>query len=405
MGNAITRGSLIWLTIAVALVPASRIDAQQVNANQEIRVLSAWQGPKVTPVLGDLACHSIHAYFNATPESPDGRHVLLYRSTAEDAHQGEVCVVERSTGEIRTLARRVTVEDAHRVACQQWILDGEGVVFHDLRAGEWVVVLVDFESGREQIVARGRQLGWGSPRGDLVPLYGPHWKPGPHRNLELLNVRTGAIETVATADEVRSAHAAWFEKMYGGRPVSIFFPILSPDGERVFFKTASPKSGEFRSPDASTRLGLFCYDLASRRLLPMHHEWGHPAWHANSRTILNIWGQRLVQIDCDSGSVEKFPQLPAFPGGHPSFSPDGRLFVTDVRFQTPQERRPWGVMVGSFEADSPVLVHRFNNSEGAASWRVSHPHPVFSPDGKRVYFNVSDGAWTRLFVAEAVVRK
>ena len=31
---------------------------------------------------------------------------------------------------------------------------------------------------------------------------------------------------------------------------------------------------------------------------------------------------------------------------------------------------------------------------------VSHPHPAFSPDGKRLYFNVSDGKWTRLHVAE-----
>jgi WD40-like Beta Propeller Repeat len=31
---------------------------------------------------------------------------------------------------------------------------------------------------------------------------------------------------------------------------------------------------------------------------------------------------------------------------------------------------------------------------------VSHPHPAFSPDGKRLYFNVSAGQWTRLHVAE-----
>jgi hypothetical protein len=35
---------------------------------------------------------------------------------------------------------------------------------------------------------------------------------------------------------------------------------------------------------------------------------------------------------------------------------------------------------------------------------VSHPHPVFSADGKRIYYNVSDGEFTRLHVAERAER-
>ena len=33
------------------------------------------------------------------------------------------------------------------------------------------------------------------------------------------------------------------------------------------------------------------------------------------------------------------------------------------------------------------IIHRADNTHGARSWRISHPHPVFSPDGKRIYFN------------------
>jgi len=47
------------------------------------------------------------------------------------------------------------------------------------------------------------------------------------------------------------------------------------------------------------------------------------------------------------------------------------------------------------------VLHRFDISRGAASWRKNHPHPIFSPDGKRIFFNVNDSDWTRLFVAEA----
>jgi len=63
-------------------------------------------------------------------------------------------------------------------------------------------------------------------------------------------------------------------------------------------------------------------------------------------------------------------------------------------------RNEWAVPVADARGGEHTVIHQFDNSHGAKSWRVSHPHPVFSPDGKRVYFNVSDGEWTRLHVAE-----
>jgi hypothetical protein len=47
------------------------------------------------------------------------------------------------------------------------------------------------------------------------------------------------------------------------------------------------------------------------------------------------------------------------------------------------------------------VLHHFDNSRGARSWRKNHPHPIFSGDGRRIYFNVNEGEWTRLHVAEA----
>jgi len=49
---------------------------------------------------------------------------------------------------------------------------------------------------------------------------------------------------------------------------------------------------------------------------------------------------------------------------------------------------------------SSAIFCSTSRSHGAHSWRPSHPHPVFSPDGKRIYDNVSDGEFTRPFVAE-----
>ena len=56
--------------------------------------------------------------------------------------------------------------------------------------------------------------------------------------------------------------------------------------------------------------------------------------------------------------------------------------------------------MGDLRGKHHQLLHRFQNNRGAKSWRVNHPHPVFSADGKRIYFNVNAGDWTQLYVAE-----
>jgi Tol biopolymer transport system component len=46
------------------------------------------------------------------------------------------------------------------------------------------------------------------------------------------------------------------------------------------------------------------------------------------------------------------------------------------------------------------VLHSFEQNRGAKSWRRNDPHPVFSADGKRIYYNTSDEEFTRLMVAE-----
>ncbi len=389
-----TRFLILCLTMSCSVVVVT--DAFGADA------LDAWRkGVKVSRLLDKGECHSVHSYFNTSPESPDGTHVVLYRSTAANAHEGEVCIVNRSTGAIIVLASNVLVEDVHRVACQQWVLGGRSVVFHDLRDGEWCVVIIDMESGKERVLITGRQVGWGQAQGDIVPLYGPHWEPGEHRDLELLNLRTGEVSTAVTIDATKDAYPDWFSRQFSDSPTSVFFPILSPDMNRVFFKVASAAGGGFRSSAGSRRYGIFCYDLREKRFLYMHGKWGHPAWAPDSCRIANIWGRRPVLVNCETGAVEANRKLPAFPSAHPAISPDGQLFAVDTRAESfGGDKNEWAIVVGSIKSAEHVLVHRFDNSQGARSWRKAHPHPVFSPDGRRVYFNVSSGPWTQLYVAE-----
>jgi hypothetical protein len=383
------------------LAPATtpRADNRKTAAPGASDPLARWRHDvTISPVSGVGQRHTMHAYYTASPEHPDGSRVLLYASSTREGHAGDLYVVDRATGRETALVRGLAVEDTHRAACQQWVSGGRRIAYHDVRGGEWLVACTDAEDGTERILARGRQLGWGQPDADLVPLYGPHWAPGPHRDLSLLDVATGDIRTALAADAVRETYPDLVAKEFGDRPISIFFPALSPDLTRVFFKIATPLGGDFRSTTASHRALLICYDLAAGRFLFADERWGHPAWHPDSRTIVDVPN---VLIDSDSGARRTLADLPALPGAHPSFSPRGDLCVSDVALErmggAKGER---GVVVQDLNAQEHVLIHRFDDSRGAASWRRCHPHPVFSPNGERLYFAASTTEWTQLFVAE-----
>jgi len=383
--------------------------------------LAPWRANvRIAPVSPQAGRHTMHSYFNTCPESPDGRFVLFYSSTAKDGHRGEVCIRNRETGEEKVIATNINAEDAHRVACQQWVSGGKRVVFHGERDGEWFVGCVDLDSGKERVLAQGELAGWGQPNADIVPLYGPHWRPGAHRDLELINVVTGEKQTPVTVEALKQAYPDWFTKTFGDQHPSIFFPILSPDLQRVFFKMALKTGDDPRSKQASARQGLVCYSLAEKRFLFMIPNWGHPSWQPDSRHITEM---HYTVIDSNDGRSTPLAGAAPKPvrakaaasgdqsvlaayfqdvsGDHPSVSPDGTLVVTDTTMESfGGKRTDWGVVLADVHGTGQIVIHQFDNSHGAQSWRPSHPHPVFSPDGKRIYYNVSEGEFTRLFVAE-----
>lgn len=360
------------------------------------------KGVKLTPVSAVPGRHTIHSYYVANPESPDGKHVLFFSSKHPAGYVGEVRIMERATGKETVLAENVHTEDAHRAACQQWLSGGRRVAFHEVIEKKWRVVVVDVATLAKTIVAENRQLGFGEPTGDLLPLYGCHWNPGPHRDLELWDAKTGKLTRSATIAEVEAKYGDWLAKEFMGKPCSIFFPVISPDTKRVFFKIAAGNGGDnFMAKGASQRQGIVCYDFAQGKCIWQRGKWGHPAWEPDSRRIFEV-GNLRMDINTPEFKYTKLDGVPNLRGSHPSISPDGRLMVTDGYSEAaggpPLE---WGIMVADMNGGKWTLLHSFVQSKGAMSWRRNDPHPAFSSDNRRIYYNVSDGQFTRLFVAES----
>ena len=384
-------------TSAVVLVVFGCVVSAQA---QEANSLAAWRGGvKIQPVAAYADRHVIHTYFNTCPESPDGRYVLYYTSETTEGESGDLRIRERSTGQETIVATKITTEDAHRAACQQWSNNGKTIVYHDCREGKWRVVAIDVATRTAKVLAEDRQVGFGSTTGLWAPVYGCHWNPGTHRDLEMVNVVTGEVRTPVKVADVTKEYGEWIEKKFGSTDISIFFPVLSPDEKRVFFKLSRPSGGDnFRSKQASQRDGKVVFDLEHGRFIRLMEFWGHPSWSPDGS---GIFEKGNFVSDVVTGKSRRF--APSCISDHPSLSPDGRLFVTDADVTKRNYGKPgdWAVAVGSTTKDEFVLLQVFGNSQGATSWRHNHPHPAFSADGKRVYYNVNQGRWTTLMVAQS----
>lgn len=371
--------------------------------------LAPWKsGVRIKPVSTVPNRHTIHTYFNVTPESPDGRTVLFYTSPVADGQtQGSLVVHDRHSGQETTLVTDLECEDAHRVACQQWISHGRRIIFHDLRDGEVVVVTVDPRSKEQRVLAKHRMVSFGQQNSDLVPIYGVHFQPDQYRNVELLNAATGEIRTLITADAVRAAYPRQIEALYEQNPISTPFGTISPDLKLIFFKLSDVDPnykplppGHLKWPHSyqSDREGLVVFDIEHSRLVFFQRDWGHPAWFPDSRRILNFHN---TVTDAYSGVTHSIPNLPEFPGQHLTPSPDGKLFVTDTHLEPfGGKKGEWGVAVCDAAGGDWTWIAEFQGDQGATTWRKNHPHPAFSPDGKRIYYNVNSGPWTTLYAAE-----
>lgn len=355
----------------------------------------------IKPVSSIEHRHTTHSYYLTNPESPDGTRVLFFTSTDPQGHLGEVRMIERATGKETVLAENVHTEDAHRVACQQWLSGGRLVAFHEVIDKKWRVVVVDVATLARTIIAEDHQVGFGRPEGDLLPMYGCHWNPGPYRDLEVWDAATGKTSTRAKISEVESKYGDWLQQEFAGKPCSIFFPVLSPDLKRAFFKVAAGNGGDnYMSSSASHRQGTVVYDFEKAACIWQRNQWGHPAWTPDSQHIFEV-GNISFDLAGSPAKYTKVKDVPTLSGSHPSVSPDGRLMVTDGMSRTVGGKgEEWGIQVADMSGGKWVLLHSFAQSGGAKSWRRNHPHAVFSADGRRIYYNVSDGPFTRLMVAE-----
>jgi Tol biopolymer transport system component len=241
-------------------------------------------------------------------------------------------------------------------------------------------------------------VGYCSPKGRQIPIYGCHWNPGEHKDLELVDCVTGEIRTAVKIADAVNEYKDWVTKKFGTTDISVFFPIMSPDETKIFFKPNRPTyTDDFHGMSSSFREGKIIYDLEHKKFLKQVEQWGHPAWTPDSKAIFE---KGNYAMDVVTGQTKRY--APSSISDHVNVAPNEKVFTTDADVTKRQWGKPgyFAVAVGSMSKDDFVVLTMFDNTKGALTWRKNHPHPTFSADGKRLYFNMNDGKWTKLMVAE-----
>jgi hypothetical protein len=357
--------------------------------------VDSWLSLKPVPV-GPDDMHVQHCYFNMDPRHPvDGR-VLVFLSKEADSQRGDIALVGPEPGRVDVLAAGLEVEDAHRQATQHFVADGRWVVFNNRVGDEWRGEAVDTTTKERRVVARDCQVGFGHSALDLLVLVPLAWRPRPDGDLRLVRVSDGSlIRTVKLETVVKQVGKRLPAPPLTPGQGSLFAPLMSPDGQRLIMKLNRPTGGGARDARGSERWGMVGYDLREDRVLFAREEWGHPAWHPDSRRILCVERAGYVVIDSDTGNAAPLSYIPRPWGSHPSWHPDGRTIVTDLSTGD----QPYEFFMAMAQLDQPGLRTLFSCGllkHATTSWRQAHVHPVFDRAGRRLYFNMMGEKWVRL---------
>ncbi|HEY3082415.1 MAG TPA: oligogalacturonate lyase family protein [Chloroflexota bacterium] len=203
-------------------------------------------------------------------------------------------------------------------------------------------------------------------------------------------------------------------------PVNRILAIATDgSGARTVFETTELLAHAQYSPDGRSllyasnlpRLWIVDRDGRNNRVLrrQSHREWiTHESWLNDHEVMFSLWHQGLAAIGRD-GEGERL--IGAFSAWHPSARGDGRLIVADTTLPdvglqlvdpaTGQRRTLCLPKASSrgFQWAEPEPVWEGPVSEEAYGPQWSHPHPSFSPDGRRVMFTSDRTGHPQVYVA------
>lgn len=343
---------------------------------------------------------AIHSYFDLCPESPDGQWVVYFRFNDKPPAVGAVMVASRDGTDHRVMAEGAR-GTAHGGAFQQWA--GPQAIGYSTsdEGGACAVIASIADASRRRLDSAVRMfcpetgLGLVSSHelaivGDAIP---------ERAAVYLVDLESGARRPLFDVADCVADHPARAQ-IAGPEHYKFKHTKWAPDGQH-FFVVFNNEGAARTGIDTPRIKALYLADAdgAKPRFLT---EFGHhPMWSGNGEYAYYFeraegGGQDLVAFYPKSG--ERQVLLGGIEGCHSSLSPDSKWLVADAyRWGGVEDA---GVLLlyemgaGKQEVLAEFTVRDLTHQTGC------HAHPVWSRDGRRVYFNCAEDDNPRLFALD-----
>ena len=354
--------------------------------------------------LSDPGHPTVHAYYDCCPESPDGQRVACFRFDGPVPGVGRVEVRDRDGALLDSFGHGAT-GDGHVGAFPTWA-DDDAILWvdgPDGLSGEPRTFLRELSrDAQPELPGRIRQFHSASGRGLVQECARDEANPLGLTTAVAVIDRQGATIGRIT----REGCYATLPDPAAAPPascLSLMNAKWSPDGSRfIAVYNTEPYRKLGGTDDVARFKTLVVAQADGSGLRFLGHFTHHPSWTPDGSGIIAFNrnadgdGQDLVRFDAESG--EPTVLLADVPGVHPTIAPDHASVVTDVFDQTAGRAR---IVRYPLPEGEPELLADFAHVDFAHR-DGHHPHPVFSRDGRRIYFNAQDGGACGLWALDLV---